>query len=492
MMKKGNAVVFLLFLLLVFISISTYLYLQLQKFNQSRNDKVVDQTLTDIKNTKVNTYLFDKFSSFGDVEIGDFPNLTSIRGVVKYGNSLWIVGDGKLVEFDTTKNKIVRVSSSELGYCANNLVLVRDYLYIPCHEKLNYESSQVVHKLNLKNYVLEKTFGEKDGLTGRLNYELTTDGSDIWITTNNGVGKIDSNDHVYFYKSELGITATVYSVSKILVDNKSIWVYVNANAYSQGGIARYDKTLQKWFSFGPNELREFDKSRFDATDIAVVEGGLISKTWEVGKCTIKKFLYSSNKFTNVSISSNFGDCGNTDVGSDYKTYTDENGFTQLSYLGKNYLIDGRVAMFLSPAINNRKYFITNVSIDRIDDISVPPMPVIKFGKNISPLTGTTEIKWTDNYVKFVTTNSDYWLVISTGCKLGGMIELPCDSPTIWLVDAKKELLVARFDSDNSKTLISKDIIGTLSAQLTGNQLIISNDGVDKLKIDLKNIKLEKI
>lgn len=127
-------------------------------------------------------------------------------------------------------------------------------------------------RFNLKTRQAKK-ISVKEGLTNGANIILAADDDNLWVGTFNGLNLYHlRTEAIKTYTHELIDNATTFDVKRILVTDKSVYVTILANAYSPGGIARFDKEEQKWEKFGPASfLEKIDQySRVDFLDLVQV------------------------------------------------------------------------------------------------------------------------------------------------------------------------------------------------------------------------------
>lgn len=103
----------------------------------------------------------------------------------------------------------------------------------------------------------------QEGLVNGSNISLVADGNDVWVGSFDGVSKIASDTlAITNYKAELADATEIFSVHRIFVTSKAIYIALIASAHSQGGLARFDKATQTFtkipsgqFFMGKNPLQ---------------------------------------------------------------------------------------------------------------------------------------------------------------------------------------------------------------------------------------------
>ncbi len=513
--NKGSILIIPLAILLVITTAAAvFFYLQSQKppsTQQPSKKERADQSLY----PATNKYFTTPLPSLAQLRLSDIPNTASVNGIGKYKNKLWLVVDGRVIEFDPSRNEITHVSTDFFGSCFSNLAIIGNHLYFSCFANSDYFSPQTLYKVNLDTLLVEKTFNAANGIQGSSNYTVYPDGTDIWLATFEGITKIDSQDKFTNFGKEIGISASKFDVSRVLIDERSIWAYFPAHAYSQGGIARYDKQTQKWQAFGPSELRDFDKSRFDLTgwsskfpDKVLVSSyeskGLSGSAPYV--CTLKQFAYETNKFTTVQAVSDSDPNACRELAEDtgwkfglpenWEVENDDFYLTQLVHRGTDgkktpYLIDGRASLFITPVINNARYILTNATVDKMEIDDPYPKILFKLGQDIAISRSTTDFNSNENNLSFWVDDAvKYALVVNSGCNPMGMMPT-CTNPRIWLFDLSFEKLLKLFTKDNSPLPDPESLMGPLSFSKTPQGLQIVNSKGAVLIINPQTLDLTK-
>lgn len=285
--------------------------------------------------------------------------------------------------------------------CDRDIVFVGGYLFASCHidniddtfgtirinETTLYNGHYGILKINPKTHKVEHIFSKEDGLLNGYNYELSLDGDDIWVETFNGVGKINTRTNaVEFFQKELGIEARYLDISGILIDTDYVWVSVSESSNSPGGVAQYNKKTQKWKSFAwgqePNHTAPVFPSK--------------KKSFQI---------------------------------------IDQSGLTQLQLTGSNkiYQLDGRINLDLSPMIGNKRYILTNATIDVIDDNAPFSQILIKLGERIDyPKPGFARL--------FVDPNTLFTFVLGSYCNGDNCGARRLD----WLIDLNSEKIIKTY------------------------------------------------
>lgn len=495
-----------------------------------KSSAVIPAFPTAIQTQKKNSGNFFFFSipkPLRDITLTELPNDGNPKNVVEINDHLWFAGDGSIIEFDTKSGKLVSYSDPKKANCDSDIIFIKPYIYASCridniedafghttqlHTKL-YTGHQGVLKINPATHTLEHIFSKADGLLNGYNYELTPDGNTIWIATFNGVGKINTTtDHVDFYTTELGFqnssNAISYSVNPILVDKDYVWAWNTASSKSQGGIAVYNKALGTWKAFGPRELKDSDFSRIDLEfsnngfAAKLIPGGIQIgfRDGNVGqneRYVEKQYNYETGKWTNVNnerVATGIDSTKTMEyVASTYPgafnfQKVDENGLTQIQLPGSStiYQLDGRNNYVLSPMIGNKRYVLTDATVDVIDDTSPFRQILVKLGERLESGIYYADSSAYEELVHFlIDPDSLLAVVIDTQC--GGQ---GCrNAQKAWLIDLKNKKINKIYTQVDD--LPTGDLmLNKLSMDRTGNLLVVKNeDGKPIFNIDITTYTL---
>jgi len=175
-------------------------------------------------------------------------------------NTIWLNGDGGVIEYDINKKKVNRIISGNLGIdtIPTSIAVVNNNLFVSFQggfKKINLITKE------------RKTYTEKDGLVSASNVYLFPDPHDkkiIWIGTFRGLSKFNIYDESFVnFQNETGVKGTTWGIdSQVRVGEKYVWVIVNAN-----GIARYDKNNNTWKAWGPESFNKTSRVDFYEFDI---------------------------------------------------------------------------------------------------------------------------------------------------------------------------------------------------------------------------------
>lgn len=119
----------------------------------------------------------------------------------------------------------------------------------------------------------EKKFFTKDnGLISNSNLHPIADPSDpdtVWIGTFEGLSVLSvSTGVIRSFQSEIGITGTSLEVRIFGIDDTYVWVNINANSNTSGGVARFNKKTGEWKAWNNEYFTAGDStSRFDSFNL---------------------------------------------------------------------------------------------------------------------------------------------------------------------------------------------------------------------------------
>lgn len=154
-----------------------------------------------------NLFRSGKDLSVERLKLNDLPNSENIhQGFKIYENSLWVSGDGSLIEYDLKSGEVLRFSDPKKANFISDLAIVNDYLFA-VHRIISGKEfiPDAVYKINLKNLKIDNIFTKKDGLLDQIR-NFHEDGDYVWISTSDGLGRINSKtDKIDFFtnKSEI-------------------------------------------------------------------------------------------------------------------------------------------------------------------------------------------------------------------------------------------------------------------------------------------------
>ncbi len=224
-----------------------------------------------------------------------FPslNIGEVRPDPTNNHFFWVLAYSSLMQINTETQDIVDFAQKirETGF--SDVVQLGDRLFLGHQGVLEY---------NLRTGA-KKQYSENNGLASNDNIRMTVDPSDsdtLWISTFAGLNKLTiSSGHIETFRSEMGIPSTDpqggLQPKVIGIDNNYLWVTVNTNVSTTGGVARLDKKTGIWKSWGYTSFASAaQKSRFD-TFAAAADGerAILEETGAIGT------LYNYNSVQDV-------------------------------------------------------------------------------------------------------------------------------------------------------------------------------------------------
>ena len=506
----------------VYILVKNQIYSTKNKDSLNTNDSQRNASVTQASS---DFFYFAIPKPFEKLTVLDLPNNGNVKGAVKIDNHLWFTGSGSIIEYDITTGALVSYSDPKKSNCDNSIVYVNGYLYASCRidnvfdafgdSKIltteNFTGHYGILKINPKTHTLERIFTKKDGLLNGYNYRLYVDGDYLWITTFNGIARINSKtDEVNFYTQELNISESLtYNAGPILIDKDHIWVEIKAHANSKGGLALFNKSTSAWEGFGVDRLKDEDKSRFDLQfsedryAMKIISGGIQigfndGRIGNQQKYIEKQYSYQTRSWTKLYEAPATGDeykILSQHIKSTYPiTYAnynsiDQQGFTQIKMpdSGEEFIINGRDSLLFSPTIDGKRYILTRASVDVIDDTSPFRQLVVKLGNGLVPYI-ETDIDSIASLVEFmVDVPSRLAIVIDSGC--GGM---ECTDQKIWLIDLTQKKILKKYTT-TTDSLPEGELLNDLHIQKDSEVLkIITKDNRDLFTIDMKTLELHTL
>lgn len=468
-----------------------------------------------------NFFLFSIPKPLENLTIYDLPNNNSSENVIEYNDHLWFTGTGSLVEYDTKSGKLVSYSDPKKANCDRNLVLINGYIFVPCridnievfgqtNPSKIFMGQYAIFKIDPLTHKVNHIFSKTDGLLNGYNYHLVADGDFVWIETFNGIGRINTKtNQLDFYTKELGFqhssNAISYSVRPIIVDKDYVWAWHNSSAESQGGIALFNKQSGTWTAFGPKELKDYSFNGIDlefennswaaklipgGIQIAFRDGNLGTEN----RLVEKQYIYQTGNWIKIG-SERIATGAQSEQTRQYISSTypqvfnfqrvDEFDLTQLQIPDTNevYQIDGRNNYILSPVIDNKRYVLTNATIDLIDDTSPYSQILIKLGESLEA--GGVHYPSSESEVGFfIDPDSLIALVINPDCGGYGCT----DNQKAWLVNLKSPKIYKVYTKTDG--LPDGNLLLDLSMIKQGDRLIIKGKTGDPVfSINITNYEL---
>ncbi len=447
-------------------------------------------------------FLFSIPKPIDTLTIEDLPNTEFLGSVVEYNDSLWFTGRGSLIEYDTKSEKLISYTNPRKVACGDEAVaLIKDRLFVGCKIKTSFNkshdsSSNAILKINPMTHKVEYVITKQDGLVDVENSYFYPDGSIIWIATNNGIIKFDTEKNKgIFYSDELGIHGTELSIGHMLINQDYVWVAIGANSFSPGGLSLYNKKTQTWKAFNVRDLKDYFLDRFDLETIKPIRGGvqvgfLDGEIGRYDRFVEKQYNYESGKWTKINeqpytveyrekIEREIASIYLSSPSSSFNMEVDRYGLTQFrsSKTGQVYLINGRDNFVISPLIGEKRYILTRATIDVIDKNSKFPQILVKLGSQLEKGLSYSDLNNYKNLVQFLIEPKSLLAVVTdSGC--GGR---DCsENPKVWFIDLKAGRLNGTYTKLDG---INGEQLSDLSMNKVGDLLVIK----DKNEIPLFNI-----
>lgn len=229
--------------------------------------------------------------------IAYFPNIrpNQITGDPDDTNYLWMSSGAGVSRLDVNTKEVRIFSGAELS--------VNNAYHYRVAKKGRHLFVGVQGGLSIYNIETgEKNFYNTErGLVNNSNVHPIPDPTDddvVWVGTFRGLSRLTlSTGVIQNYVSEMGIQGTSIQPVIFHVDAKYVWVNVNSNSYTNGGVARLNKQTGVWTAWNNDSFQEGEGlSRFDSFntvadgEVAIVEDDNIlyrldpvSEEWTVMK-----------------------------------------------------------------------------------------------------------------------------------------------------------------------------------------------------------------
>lgn len=162
-----------------------------------------------------------------------------------------LISGGELVLADISSGRIIKTITAQDFPSLNfySAAMVDGDFFI--------SSDQEILRINSQGKLLN-TYNVANGLVNAFNLYLTADPFEphtLWIATFDGLSKLDTQNNQFTnYKNELLPNSKSYGISLVRPTSENVWVYVDANSYSSGGIAKLNRKTNTWESYGPSSF----------------------------------------------------------------------------------------------------------------------------------------------------------------------------------------------------------------------------------------------
>jgi hypothetical protein len=305
---------------------------------------------------------------------------------VSYKDMYITAGQTSLLVYSAKTGKLISYSDPFKARCNDDPVIIGKYLYAPCRlgnieqETVAHLPEQQIFKIDINDLSLVRTYSRVDGLLSGYNYLLAADGTDLWVGTFDGLGKIDIlTDKVSFYSNQLGIDATHTNVNNILIDQNYIWFSITANIESSGGLSLYDKSKGIFTGFNLKEITG-KPGRFDL-ELGGRAWKLVTGGIDIGFNTnnetgfIKRYRYDKGVWETLETITT----GNIHL--PFTKYFPSPTPNKSEIKMGVFNIQSRTALAISDIIGNGRYILTSSTIDYINDSLNYPEIVLDLSDN---------------------------------------------------------------------------------------------------------------
>lgn len=208
--------------------------------------------------------VLDYFPKFDDVLVVPVPLERDLFWIVQRA--------GGLMRFDSQTRVLTDftyILPNIGGAYLTDLVQKEDWLFI------GFQGGIIRHNLVTGE---QRIYTVADGLVSGSNIRLTLDSFEkdiLWVGTFRGLNRIDFVTGEVRTYTTFGMTGSAHEARVFGVDAEYVWVLVNANSYTNGGVARLTKKTDEWKTWGPEHF-PFDPQtpqRFDSFGGASAERG---------------------------------------------------------------------------------------------------------------------------------------------------------------------------------------------------------------------------
>lgn len=468
-----------------------------QKINSIDNSKLSSEEPLE-EGTKF--FLFSIPKPLASISIHQLPNTIVSSQTIKIDDSLWFTAGGTIVEYNAKNGQIISYSDLSKANCDSDIVLMNKLIYVACRtdniddafETTREIDSEIfmghysIFKIDPSTHEILYVYNDKDGLRNRYNYDLYPDGDYLWVGTFQGVARINTKTNkVDFYEDELANTGTSRGVDRILVDESFIWAAVGSNAYTKGGLAKFNKTTNSWEDFNPTELKDYETAYFDLEFIKTIPGGIQvafrdGNINDYNRLVQKTYIYKTGLWTKINEQPYTGEYHETAIDNlktiypqehEYKLI-DKSDLTQIRMPnGITYKINGRNNLLLSDLVNNKRYVLTNASVDVIEENYPFTKLHIKLGEELPDAFVGSSSYITDIINFLVDNKGEYSIITDNGC--GGIGCGTSQEAKIWLLNLK-EARILRLYSTSADNIPPADQLHNLRL-ITDSEYLTIND-----------------
>lgn len=190
-------------------------------------------------------------------------NCSDIREVIEETKNLYVACNGGVLVVDKLSGIVVdQISMTDgLGNAfTTSLVKKDDELFIGTQDGFT--------RFNLKNRTAQK-ISVKEGLINGSNIELALDGNDLWVGTFDGLSLYNiQTSKITNFTHELIANTSHYGINNIEVTENAVYLTIQANAYSSGGVGRFDKKTKTWERFDVGSFTSDGSNRIDFFGLA--------------------------------------------------------------------------------------------------------------------------------------------------------------------------------------------------------------------------------
>lgn len=221
-------------------------------------NSTVTQTQTPEPVVDPDAVFISSLPNFDNLTIADLPNLRDTRGIFAYNSQYIVAGINRIVWYDPSSDKVVKMNNPDVLPCIYNTVLRGDYLYVACQSGNPFDNGKVVTPATLQRINLKTNRNEGNLLTDgkqRTNITLALVGNNIWIGSWDGLERMDLESGTIV--ENITVDRIGYPgcrIDRAYVKNNQLKVkMVDGTDCAGGGTAVYDQSQQTWTK-GPDTI----------------------------------------------------------------------------------------------------------------------------------------------------------------------------------------------------------------------------------------------
>ena len=197
--------------------------------------------------TVLKPYIVD----FDNLNVTKLPNFVDVRGVYPYNGNEIVTGVDQIVEHNPAKGTLVRVLDRTKMDSVLSTAIIGDYLYVVSAPGLLSKGIMWpdlwarIYRIDLKTGKITKQyFGNPASDVHHINLSIASEGDYIWVSSNDGVFRINTKDDTMKTYGPLQLTMNPSCLSNLF--NKDNVIFTLVNCDNKLGRLIYNKNNDSW------------------------------------------------------------------------------------------------------------------------------------------------------------------------------------------------------------------------------------------------------